>query len=197
MRYATLGMVLPLLLLASCGEKPESSETADIGKDAVAQDSKRIQLVPAGNSGLIPDQSGFVEVDADRVQAAKSGGRCAVDAINGQKSRKAAVQKISVAGSDRIKFSGWGLSPDNRSPALLAVVLQGSGKAYALRADGGQKRVDVARAMKSAEAGRAGYSVESDLQDVLPGEYAVSILQDTGGVPTVCASRFKVVVAGK
>lgn len=194
MRYNMVVIALSLLLLASCGEKPESSQATDAGKASVAQGPRQAALIRAGNSGLIPAQPGFVEVDAGSIQAAKSLRLCAVDRINDQ---KAVGQAIALTGADRIKVGGWALTPDKRSPASVAVVLQGGDKAYALRADAGRLRADVARAMKSDKAGRAGYSAESNLQGVAPGEYAVSVLQDTGGAPTICASGLKVAVAGE
>jgi hypothetical protein len=45
--------------------------------------------------------------------------------------------------------------------------------------------------MKSDRAARAGYSAESKLQGVAPGEYAVRVLQDTAGVPTIYACGVK------
>lgn len=194
MRCNIVVLTLSLLLLASCDEKSESSGATDAGKGPVGQGPKQSALVPAGNSGLIPGQPGFVEVDADSIRAAKPLRLCAVDRINDQ---KAVGQVIALTGADRIKVGGWALTPDKRSPASVAVVLQGGDKAYALRAAAGRLRADVARAMKSDKAARAGYSAESNLQGVAPSEYAVSILQDTGGAPTICASGLKVEVAGE
>lgn len=171
-------------MLSACGDRQDAQGPGQAG------------LVPAGDSGLIPARHGFAEVDLAGVRAAKSVGLCAVDVINGQ-GLKAARHAIALANADRIKVAGWVLTPDKRSPASLAVVLQGDAKAYALRADGGRKRADVARAVKSDEAVRAGYSVESELKGVAPGEYAVSVLQDTGGTPTICATRYKVAVTGE
>lgn len=193
-RYSVVVIALSLSLLASCGEQPESPPDTAAGKGSAAQGPKQAALVPAGNSGLIPGQPGFVEVDAGSIQGARSLRLCAVDRVNDQ---KAAGQAIALTGADRIKVGGWALTPDKRSPASVAVVLQGGDKAYALRANAGRLRADVARAVKSDKAARAGYSAESDLQGVAPGEYAMSVLQDTGGVPTICASGVKVAVTGE
>lgn len=177
--------IFAVSMLSACG-----------GGQDDAQDPGEVASAPAGNSGLIPIQTGFAEMDLARAQAVKSFGRCAVDAINGH-SGKAAARTIGLNSTDRVKVSGWAVTPDKRSPSSVAVVLLGNENAYALRADGGRVRADVARAMKSAEARRAGYTAESDLQGVLPGEYAVSVLQDTGGVSTICASRFRIALSGK
>lgn len=161
-----------------------------------AQGPGQVASAPAGNSGLIPTRAGFVEMDFASVNAIKSFGLCVVDTINGR-GRKAAARPIALTGADRIKVSGWAVTPDKRSPASVAVVLRGGNKAYAVRADGRRERGDVARAVKSEAAGRAGFSVESELKGVAPGQYAVSVLQDTGDTPTICATRYKVVVTGE
>src|SRR3546814_3144163 len=123
-------------------------------------------------------------MDLASVKAVKSFGLCAVDAINGHGGKDAA-KTINLTRAGKVKVSGWAVTPDKRSPSSVAVVLLGTEKAYALRADGGRARADVARSVDSEAAGNAGYSAESQLEGVAPGRYAVSILQDSDGAPTV------------
>src|SRR3546814_5407109 len=129
-------------------------------------------------------------MDLASVKAVKSCGLCAVDAINGHGGKDAA-KNINLTRAGKVKVSGWAVTPDKRPPSSVAVALLGTEKAYALRADGGRARADVARSVDSGAAGNAGYSAESHLEGVAPGRYAVSILQHFGGAPTVCCSPYK------
>src|SRR3546814_9110511 len=74
-------------------------------------------------------------MDLASVKAVKSFGLCAVDAINGHGGKDAA-KTINLTRAGKVKVSGWAVTPDKRSPSSVAVVLLGTEKAYALRADG-------------------------------------------------------------
>src|SRR3546814_10560169 len=119
-------------------------------------------------------------MDLASVKAVKSFGLCAVDAINGHGGKDAA-KTINLTRAGKVKVSGWAVTPDKRSPSYVAVVLPGTEKAYALRADGGRARADVARSVDSEAAGNAGYSRSeehtSELQSLMRVSYAVFCLK--------------------
>src|SRR3546814_12534555 len=129
--------------LSACGDQRQDDAQGP-GQEASA----------SAGSGLISAQSGFAEMDLASVKAVKSFGLCAVDAINGHGGKDAA-KTINLTRAGKVKVSGWAVTPDKRSPSSVAVVLLGTERAYAPRADGGRAREDVARSVASGAGGDA------------------------------------------
>lgn len=186
--YKPMVYLLFLSVLTACEEKggPTQSDKGPPASTPAGPAAKSIVLASPGNSGLIPMTAGVSTFDATKLADKKpKRSACAVDKIQGEGGATA----TTFASGDSIQFSGWILNPKLKSPEVFAVLLLGKNKAYAIPGNAGNKRLDVAKAFKSRSAELSGYSIETKLDGVVPGEYSINLLQDSNGLLSVCLTK--------
>lgn len=182
-----------MTLVSSCGEKLDTSvgQRADVAADGK---QKPVALIPPGSSGMIPTTPGFSELDQAKLAAASSDATslCAVDKAYVVKEQPTTTFRTS----DTITLSGWILNPKRQAPESFALLLVGESRSYAIQGRAGKNRRDVARVHKSRAAKLSGFQISAELAGVAPGEYGISLVQDTNDKLTTCTTKRRITISG-
>ncbi len=161
-------MLIAASLLAACNNQapaPSSTDTAAATEAASAPVS-----APAAP----------VSLQDYAAASTTAGGNCALDAVNGSPSTG-----TIVATGTQVSMSGWIADATNGVPDDALLVLTGIQRSYSGALPTGVERPDVAAALSSEPARLSGYNIDLSLQDVDPGDYALTIVHG-GTSPQSC-----------
>lgn len=176
---------LVMLSLSACSEKSETSATPVA---AVAPEPADVVMA----ASLVPVAAGVTELDLQKLAKVTAGkAPCQLDFVAKQ---SVATQPANVKVGQQVVFQGWIGNPSLQAPDAFAIVLSGA-QAYAIRGNAGADRPDVAKVLKAEGLAKSGYNVGVKLDGVVPGEYAISFIQEAGAGTIQCLSTAKVVVA--
>lgn len=194
--YKIVAGVLLVASLVACNkqgpnDKPEVVAAAPEDIDAV---TGAPPAPMAGTSGMVPQTPGLAVFDLAALRAAKPAQMsCSIDKING---KPASAQPVPVTIGGAVEFRGWVANPQKQAPPSFAVILSNGDKAYALRGETGLARPDVAKALGASELATAGYAVSAKLDNMEPGVYQASLVQDTNNTVSRCATKIRISVGG-
>lgn len=175
--------MLSLPLLVGCKQQQE-----ELPAPAAREASSA--ATPAEGSTEAPSASAFSPYQAPASVAV--GGNCALDAIDGHP----AAGSVLSADSDAT-FGGWAATPQGQVPdanAGAVLILSSSEAAYSVPLVAGGDRPDVAAALNNPALAKSGFNIVTSLDDVKPGDYAVSV--GFPGVPAMVC-QFNQTVAVK
>ena len=100
------------------------------------------------------------------------------------------------AGSDLV-LKGWVADAANgKGPKRVTVEFVNSKKQvqFICSGESGEKRADVAAALKSPSVESAGFAVKTKIQDVTPGDYEIFLVGVYDDQMTVCSSNRKIII---
>lgn len=194
--YKIVAGVLLVASLAACN-KQNATDKPDVVA-AAPEDIDAVTGAPpapiAGTSGMVPQAAGLAVFDLAALRAAKPAQMaCSIDKVNG---KPVTAEPVSIAVGGDVEFRGWVANPQKQAPPAFALVLGNGDKAYALRGETGLSRPDVAKALGASELATAGYTVSAKLENIEPGLYQVSLVQDTNNTVSRCATRVKISAGG-
>lgn len=194
--YRIVAGVLLVASLAACNKQNATDKPEVVA--AAPEDIDAVTGAPpapiAGTSGMIPQAPGLAVFDLAALRAAKPAQMsCSIDKVNG---KPGSAQPVAIAVGGDVEFRGWVTNPQKQAPPSFALVLANGDKAYALRGETGLARPDVAKALGASELATAGYAVSAKLDNIEPGVYLVSLVQDTNSTVSRCATKVKLSVGG-
>jgi len=117
---------------------------------------------------------------------------CALDAIDGV--RTTGIAKINHTAP--VRLEGWAADGAAKQvPNIVIVELLGPARLLAPATRSGDRRNDVAEALKADALAMSGYVALTSFRDVKPGEYRVAIRQiDAAGNAMSCDTHQRIVV---
>ena len=136
---------------------------------------------PAGSVAAAPRPAADVQamlVVATELAAAQPVTRsCYLDMVNGKRDKSG----FDVRRGESNQIVGWVVDKHKAAPAKFTLILKAD-QSYALQGRTGGVRPDVAKAVGSAAAGKAGFAVGTTLADVKPGSYeAMALVKSPDG----------------
>lgn len=194
--YKIVAGVLLVASLAACNKQDATDKPEVVA--AAPEDIDAVTGAPpapiAGTSGMVPQTPGLAVFDLAALRATKPARMsCSIDKVNG---KPGSAQPVPVVIGGDVEFRGWVTNPQKQTPPSFAVILSNGDKAYALRAETGLARPDVAKALGTSELANAGYAISAKLDNIEPGLYQVSLLQDTNSTVSRCTTKIKLSIGG-
>jgi len=160
--FSLIAMSLPLLV--ACNQQQE---------EAPAPAPREATTAAAPPDALTEGSSVLVFSPYQAPASVAVGGNCALDAIDGHP----AAGSVLSADSDAT-FGGWAATPQGQVPDAnsgAVLILSSSEAAYSVPLVAGGDRPDVAAALNNPALAKSGFNIVTSLDDVKPGDYAVSV----------------------
>lgn len=160
------------LVLTACGQSGHQPASSTVQAPSSAEITTP---VPAGS--VRPVSAGDVN------SAALSGQACSLDAVDGDYAAQISLNK----GKPHV-FRGW-LENNQQEPAgEFRIVMVGT-QNFAIPAETGVPRPDVATVLKNPALENSGFNVSVDLGSLPSGDYTVRFLMQTGGDAYWCDAK--------
>lgn len=176
-RKCMLVMSFATLVLTACGQSGQQSTNST----AQAPSSAEIATpVPAGS--VQPVSAGDVN------SAVLSGQACSLDAVDGDYAAQVSMDK----GKPHV-FRGW-LENNQQKPAGKFRIVMVGANDFAIPAETGVPRPDVATALKNPALADSGFNLSVNLDSVPSGDYTVRFLMQTNGKAYWCDAKKSVVL---
>jgi hypothetical protein len=181
----TLTVLATLAVVAACqGESKQDAAQAGTDHADVAVD------MAAGDRPPAAAVKGTFEPVPVAPVAGTRRAPCSIDVINGE---PAAGRTVDVVGPE-LKVGGWIAAPNLKVPANFALLLSGE-QTYRMAGRTGFARPDVARALRANGLAHAGFNARGNLEQVAPGTYEVSLVQEFEGRTVRCDNGARVTIA--
>ncbi|MBB4132419.1 hypothetical protein [Xanthomonas sp. 3075] len=111
-----------------------------------------------------------------------AGGRCSLDAVDGNPAQQARVRPRSW-----VTFGGWMADAADTVPDGATLVLNSAAASYAVPIVAGGERPDVAQAFSKPALLRSGYNQRAWLPAIHPGSYRVFLVYGRDNAMSACA----------
>lgn len=188
-RSSRLALVMLIVLAAGCRDRREPAADAGVASAAATPAAAapgtpaKAAEGPAAERSTAVDPLAVVPLDAAALaKAAVSSAPCSFDSVGGSFFQGS----LSVERAAPLVLRGW-LSDEARKPAgAFRLVLKGEGRAFAIPAQTGVARPDVAKYFKNEDLRTAGFNVSTSLSAVPPGSYALWLLFGPDDAPRYC-----------
>ncbi|HKZ10549.1 MAG TPA: hypothetical protein VJL61_07570 [Rhodanobacteraceae bacterium] len=165
------------LVLTACGQSGQQPANSTTSAPASAEITTP---VPAGSVQPVPA--------GDVTSAALSGQACSLDAVDGDYAERVSLDK----GKPHV-FRGW-LENNQQKPAGKFRIVMVGAQDFAVPAETGVSRPDVATTLKNPALEDSGFNASVDLGSMPSGDYSVRFLMQTDGKMYWCDAKKNVVL---
>lgn len=190
-RKPTTALALLTLALAACAGIQACSDQSSQKPAAVAviQSAKEPGVAPVASVADVAILSLGVPDSVSGLPFAV-GGKCSLDAINGERATPAVtVPAVTVPSGKPFDVYGWAFDDSKAGAAVPAVALLQlvrEGKYYHAALKRNADRPDVAKVFSDSSLVASGLSASVSPAGLAPGDYDVLIMQRTGDKNLVC-----------
>lgn len=174
-----------ILALSACGShSDDATQQAPAATSApVTQPSAPPTTVKSATANTLP---------ATVLEAAKQGGHCSLDAIDGA-GNLAKANPSTMKASQKFTASGWVVGNAMGSPSQFALILQGT-DAYAFDGSTDSPRPDVAKALGHDAAGQSGFNISVNLGNTPAGTYKILALIKGQDGNEICDMQHQLII---
>ncbi|MFC0676869.1 hypothetical protein ACFFGH_03255 [Lysobacter korlensis] len=187
---AALGMAL-----AGCSERPATAPTAGTGLASASNGAADTDA----NAAPVAGPQFEASTDTPALTALASRGTCSLENVvdTSTQTPSAGDEPNTYRAGRGATYRLIGFSTDSEQgavPSEVQLLLHSAGQSYALAAQGGLERQDVASYFKKPGLANAGYQADAGFANVVPGRYEVFAVNTFGSDRILCPTHQAIIV---